>query len=42
MDTPDFSGGQKDAGCFMPDLEAGYNPVRRHGLAAVEGDSNDV
>jgi hypothetical protein len=35
-------GPAKDAGSFMPDLKPGYNPIRGHGLMAVEEDSNDV
>jgi hypothetical protein len=42
MDTPDFRTEKEKAGCFMPDLKPGYNPIRRHGLIVVKGDSNDV
>src|SRR5580692_9574834 len=40
MDTPDFRK-QKKAGCFLPDLTPGYNPIRMHGLM-VQSDGGDV
>jgi hypothetical protein len=42
MGAPDFGPEKKKAGCFLPDLKAGYNPVQAHGFMVVEGDSNDV
>jgi hypothetical protein len=42
MGAPDFGPGKKKAGCFLPELKAGYNPIQAHGLMGVEGDSYDV
>jgi len=42
MNAPDFGTGKEKAGCFLPDLKAGYNPIQTHGFMVVEGDSNDV
>jgi hypothetical protein len=37
MSAPGFGPGKKKAGCFLPDLKAGYNPIQAHGVMAVEG-----
>jgi hypothetical protein len=42
MGAPDSRTGKIEAGCFLPDLKAGYNPIQAHGFMAVERDSNDV
>jgi hypothetical protein len=42
MGAPDFRTGKEEAGCFLPDLKAGYNPIQAHDLMVIEGDSNDV
>jgi hypothetical protein len=42
MGAPDFGPGKIKAGCFLPELKAGYNPIQARGLMVVEGDSNDV
>jgi hypothetical protein len=42
MGAPDFGPEEIKAGCFLPELKAGYNPIQACGLMAVEGDSNDV
>jgi hypothetical protein len=40
MGAPDFGQGKKKAGCFLPDLKAGYNPIQAHGFMVVERDLN--
>src|SRR3954452_14805510 len=40
MGAPDFGPGKKKAGCFLPDLKAGYNPIQAHGFMVVERDLN--
>jgi hypothetical protein len=42
MGAPDFGPKKKMAGCFLPDLQAGYNPIQAHGLMVAERKSNDV
>jgi hypothetical protein len=42
MGAPDFGPDKEKAGCFLPDLKAGYNPIQAHGVMMVERDSNDV
>jgi hypothetical protein len=42
MGAPDFGPGKIKAGCFLPELKAGYNPIQAHALTVAEGDSNDV
>src|SRR3954451_18245499 len=37
MGAPGFRTGKEKAGCFLPDLKAGYNPIQAHGFMVVEG-----
>src|SRR3954469_13665334 len=37
MGAPYFGQGKEKAGCFLPDLKAGYNPIQAHGFMVVEG-----
>jgi hypothetical protein len=33
---------RQKAGCFLPDLKAGYNPIQALAMWVIEEDSNDV